>query len=96
MLLFKPVITEKSLLDQARGKYHFIVNASANKHQIRDAFVTLFGAKPLAVNTLTIKSKTRMDLKRRRPIQQGAQKKVIITVAKDTKLTLLNTDTKKK
>ena len=96
MLLFKPVITEKSLLDQENGRYHFMVNPDANKHQIREAFATIFKVKPICVNTLINKRKTRMDAKRHRQVDKGLEKKVIITVAKDTKINLLNTDSKKK
>ena len=95
MLLFRPVVTEKSLLAQENGKYHFYVEAGANKHQIKQSFEALFGVKPLAVNTLTQKARTKMDWKRRRPIATGVQKKVIITLPKGTKLSLLATDTKK-
>ncbi|MCL4384428.1 50S ribosomal protein L23 [Patescibacteria group bacterium] len=94
-MIFRPVITEKSLLDQQQGKYHFFVNTEANKFQIRQSFIALFGVKPLAINTSVKKFRTKMDWKRRVTLVKGPQKKVIITVPKDTKLNLLATDTKK-
>ena len=95
MLTFKPIITEKSLLDQQKGKYHFFVDLKATKSQIKAQFESVFSTKPLAVNTMVNKCKSHTDWKRRSTIKKADQKKVIVTVAKDSKIKLLEVDTKK-
>ncbi len=95
MVTFKPIITEKSLQEQTLGKYHFLVNVAASKHQIKEAFANIFGAKALAVNTSITKGRTKSDWKRRQTIPQGKLKKAIVTVAANAKINLLATETKK-
>lgn len=93
-ILLKPIITEKSLSDQAVGKYSFWVNVKANKDQIRSAFVSLFSVKPLSINTYKIKGKTKTDWKKRRPIVKPDRKKAVINVGKDKKIESLTLNTK--
>ena len=95
MLIFRPIITERSLLEQEQGKYYFYVGRNISKGQIREQFQTTFGVKPLSVNTMISKCKSHMDWKRRTTIKKSDQKKVVITVAKDAKIKLLQVETKK-
>lgn len=95
MILFRPIVTEKSLLDQQRDKYHFFVDLKATKNQIKVQFEAFFGAKVMAVNTMVNKHKSHMDWKRRQTINKSDQKKVIVTVAKNSKIKLLEPDPKK-
>lgn len=92
-ILLKPVVTEKSLIAQANGKYSFWVSVKATKNQIFAAFETVFGVKPLAVNTVLVKGKMKTDWKKRTPIQKSDRKRAIITVPKDTKIELLTLNT---
>lgn len=89
-IILKPVITEKALAEQAKGKYSFWVSTNSNKHQIEIAFEEVFGVKPLSVNTTSVKGKLKTDWKKRRPINKPDRKKALITVAKDQKIELLN------
>ncbi|MCF0227480.1 MAG: 50S ribosomal protein L23 [Malacoplasma sp.] len=52
--LIKPVLTEKSnyLQNLEPKQYAFVVDVRANKHEIRDAFVALYGIVPTKIKTL--------------------------------------------
>jgi large subunit ribosomal protein L23 len=93
-IILKPIITEKALIEQSKGKYSFWVGKKSNKNQIEQAFEMVFGVKPLAVNTIIIKGKMKTDWKKRKPIKKSDQKKAIITVAKDQKIELLTINNK--
>ena len=94
LLILKPVFTEKTLAQQENGKYSFWVKRDATKGQIEDSFETAFGVKPLSVNTILVKGKTKTDWKKRLPIKKSDLKKAVITIDKNKKLELLNPNTK--
>lgn len=97
MITFRPIITEKTLLDQEKNhKYHFIVEKNATKLQIKSAFTQVFGAIPISINTIIVKAKTKMDWKRRTAKKIGDKKKAVITVNKDAKINLFSKDSSKK
>jgi large subunit ribosomal protein L23 len=52
-------VTEKSNDQTAEGKYTFLVNPQATKHQIKVAVETLFERKVAAVNVLNRAGKAR-------------------------------------
>ncbi len=93
-IIIKPIVTEKALQDRENNKYHFWVNPSANKFQIKAAFQTLFSTPALKVRTLILKGKTRTDWKKRLPFRKPNRKKAIISVEKDKKIKILSTKTK--
>ncbi len=93
-IILKPIITEKSLMEQEQGKYSFWVGIKANKNQIAEAFESLFGFKPLLINTLKVKGKNKTDWKKRLPIKKSDRKKALITISKDKKIDLLKINTK--
>lgn len=93
-IILGPVVTEKTISLQSNGVYSFWVNTHSSKSQIRQAFVSIFGLKPLAIRTVMSLGKTKMDARKRMPIQKSNRKKAIITVAKDQKIELLNFSTK--
>lgn len=95
MLILKPIITERTLASQQQGKYSFWADLSASKSQIAAAFDQLFNLKPLKINTIVSKGKIKTDWRKHLPVVKSDRKKVIITVAKDAKLPLLNTESKK-
>jgi large subunit ribosomal protein L23 len=94
LIVLKPAFTEKTLVQQEKGKYTFLVKKDATKGQIQSSFKTVFGIKPLSINTVLVKGKTKTDWKKRLPIKKPDLKKAIITVDKDTKIELLNIKTK--
>ena len=77
-IIIKPIVTEKSSMESAAGKYTFKVNRKATKIDIKNAVEKLFGVKVKDVRTLIVKSK---------PKRQGANvgktsewKKAIVTI----------------
>jgi large subunit ribosomal protein L23 len=88
-IIERPVVTEKSLGENAQGRYVFIVNMDANKFQIREAVEKLFTTpegEPLtvtAVNTIVVKGR----MKRYRAFGRFSQakspdyKKAVVTLA---------------
>ena len=82
-ILKKPLVTEKVSSLNEKGKYGFIVNADANKVEIRQAVEKQYGVNVEKVNTMNVmgKFKTRYTkagvLSGRRP----NYKKAIVTLA---------------
>jgi large subunit ribosomal protein L23 len=94
LIVLKPVFTEKTLLQQENGKYTFWVKRDATKGQVGYAFETVFGVKPLNVNTVIHKGKTKTNYKTRLPVKKSDLKKAIVTVDKTKKIELLKVNTK--
>jgi large subunit ribosomal protein L23 len=64
-VVIRPVVSEKSYVLAAAGKYTFRVHPDAHKTQIRQAVEALFDVSVLEVRTMSVKSKP----KRRGAIQ---------------------------
>lgn len=58
-IIRKPIITEKSNLLMAEGKYTFQVEKSANKTEIAKAVEEIFKVTVVKVNTMRVHGKTR-------------------------------------
>ena len=56
-VIIRPVVSEKSYVLAAAGKYTFRVHADAHKTQIRQAIESLFDVGVLSVHTMSVKSK---------------------------------------
>ena len=82
-ILKRPLVTEKVSALNEKGKYGFIVNADANKVEIKQAVEKQYGVNVAKVNTMKVmgKQKTRYTktgiLSGRRP----GYKKAIVTLA---------------
>ena len=59
MVLVRPVITEKSMLEAAAGRYTFEIAPGANKHEVRAAVESAFKVDVLGVRVLTVRGKKR-------------------------------------
>lgn len=60
-ILIKPVISEKSeILTAKDGQYTFVVNAAANKVEIRKAVESSFGVSVESVRTMNMPSKSKV------------------------------------
>jgi|WetSurMetagenome_2_1015567.scaffolds.fasta_scaffold830571_1 large subunit ribosomal protein L23 len=94
LIVLKPVFTEKTLSQQENGKYTFWVKKDSSKGQIEASFEAVFGIKPLSINTVIVKGKTKTDWKKRSPIKKSDLKKAIIAVDKNTKIELLKLNLK--
>lgn len=89
MIIKRPLVTEKAITAQSKGKYAFVVDSKANKNQISACFTALFGIKPLKVNLFTTKGKIKTNWKTRAPIKRSDLKKAIVTIKADQKIDLL-------
>jgi large subunit ribosomal protein L23 len=77
-VIIKPVLSEKSYVLSAAGKYTFRVHPDAHRTQIRQAVESLFDVHVVEVRTLSVKSKPK-----RRGVTRGrtrAWKKAIVQV----------------
>jgi large subunit ribosomal protein L23 len=77
-VIIKPVLSEKSYVLSAAGKYTFRVHPDAHRTQVRQAVQELFDVHVLEVRTMSVKSKPK-----RRGTTRGrtrAWKKAIVQV----------------
>lgn len=58
-IILKPLITERSTMEAANGRYTFVVARGATKPEIRQAAEQLFDVKVLSVNTMNQMGKKR-------------------------------------
>ncbi len=94
-IIKSPIVTEKALLGQDKGQYHFFVDVSANKNQIKQAFVQLFSKTPVRINVIKVKASTKTDWKTRKIIKTKNLKKAIITLKKGDKIEILKSKSNK-
>lgn len=78
-VLRRPIITEKSMLEAAEGKYTFAVDLKANKFQIRQAVEEMFGVRVDKVNTMRMLGKMRSM--GRDEGRRSSWKKAVVTLA---------------
>ncbi len=79
LVLLRPVITEKSMTETNSGRYTFAVVKDASKLEIAQAVAEAFKVDVLAVNTSTVKGKSRRVGKR--VGKKSDWKKAIVTLA---------------
>lgn len=82
-VILAPVITHKSTLLATEKCYTFLVEKTANKYQIAEAFNSLFGAKALKVRTVAVRSKQKRT--RRGIVQKADKKKAYISSDQELK-----------
>ena len=80
-VLRRPVVTEKSTMLAAQGKYVFEVAPAANKHQIKEAIERAFDVTVTAVNTSNERGRRPRTRTGRRAGTPPTYKKAIVTVA---------------
>jgi large subunit ribosomal protein L23 len=85
-VIIKPILTEKSLNDAARGEYTFAVNVGASKSEISRAVKELFKVDVLAVSTRTTKGKSKRVFRSRIKATLGPVKKATVRVGKEQKI----------
>jgi large subunit ribosomal protein L23 len=78
-VLIRPVVTEKTTLQQDQNRYVFEVDSSASKEQIAKAVEWAFDVNVIKVNTLTVPGKVKRY--GRRPSKQPDWKKAIVSLA---------------
>jgi len=82
-ILKSPLVTEKISALNEKGKYGFLVAASANKVDIKKAVEKMYGVNVKAVNTINVlgKKKTRFTKAGTLSGRKPDHKKAIITLA---------------
>lgn len=81
----KPLVSEKSMGAVEDGRYTFIVDRTASKHQIKKAVETIFSVNVIGVRTATLKKK-RKRLPSRKMVRPAPVKKAIVELKKGEKL----------
>ncbi len=88
-ILIKPILTEKMTAQgENLGSYGFVVNAKANKLQIKAAVEAAYGVVVDRVNTMNYKGKNKSRYTKAGMIEgnTGAFKKAIVTLKGDDKI----------
>ncbi len=85
-VLRRPLITEKSTVLQAEGKYAFEVAGGASKPQIKQAVEKAFKVEVTAVNVMIVSGKRRRLGRRQLPAKSW--KKAIVTLKSGDKIEL--------
>lgn len=82
-IIFRPVITEESMMGTAEKKYSFKVAKDATKPEIKEAVEKLFGVKVAKVNTMNCKG----HLRRYGRFEGYTEswKKAVVTLTEDSK-----------
>ena len=82
-ILKKPLVTEKVSALNEKGKYGFIVDADANKVEIKKAVEKQYGVNVESVNTMVVmgKKKTRYTKAGVLAGRKPSYKKAIVTLA---------------
>lgn len=90
-ILIKPVMTEKSVSQEVKNKFSFVVHDSATKVDVKNALMELYGVKVAKVNILHGLPKFRLG-KGRKPMQKRATtRRAIVTLKAGEKLDLSKT-----
>ncbi|MCB9798348.1 50S ribosomal protein L23 [Candidatus Nomurabacteria bacterium] len=83
-VIVRPLVSEKSTMTEASGKYTFIVNPTATKIDIKNAVKQQYGVLPVSVNVIHVEGKR---LRRGRTKGKRSDfKKAIVTVKTGDKL----------
>ena len=87
-IIKKPVLTEKSLQDAAKGKYTFVVETGSNKKAIASEVKKAFNVDVLDVKTRILKGKRRRVRGTRLEKKGPAVKKATVRVASNQKISI--------
>lgn len=88
LIIKKPIITEKSLVDARRGIFAFEVEKSATKFQIKKMIEKTFKVHVKRISTVIIKGKKRMVGRKRIEIDRPDKKKTRVKLASGEKIDL--------
>ncbi|QQR55511.1 50S ribosomal protein L23 [Candidatus Peregrinibacteria bacterium] len=89
--ILKPIMTEKSVSQEVKNKFSFIVHDAATKVDVKNALMELYGVKVDKVNILHGLPKFRLG-KSRKPMQKrAATRRAIVTLKAGEKLDLAKT-----
>ncbi len=89
-VLIRPLITEKSMREATVGRFTFAVDIAANKNQIAQEVANTFKVKPISIQTITVKGKTKRAGRRRVETKASSWKKAIIKLSPGQKIDLFD------
>ena len=92
----RPIITEKSLQEAAKGFYTFEVDKKARKGQIKKAIEEQFNVQVKKVRTLSCKGKKRRFGRRRIEVRMPAFKKALVKLKEGQKIDIFEVREEKK
>jgi large subunit ribosomal protein L23 len=78
VIIYRPVISEKSVQLGSVSKYTFVVDSRANLHEIKSAVENLFKVKVKGVNVANVKGKPKQA--GRAKVRRANWKKAIVTL----------------
>mgnify|MGYP003823987269 CR=1 FL=1 len=81
-VIIKPIITEKTSLQNSIGKYSFEVKKSARKATIRKEFEALYGIKASDIKTQITTEKVRSFGRKGVLVKRESTKRALISVEK--------------
>lgn len=84
LVLVRPIITEKSMTGTNSGRYTFAVAKEATKQEIAQAVALSFKVDVIAVNTATVRGKSRRIGKK--VGKQSDWKKAVVTLAEGQRI----------
>ena len=84
LVLLRPVITERSMTETAKGRYTFAVDTDATKQEIAAAVAEAFKVDVVAVNTMPVRGKARRL--GRKIGRKPDWKKAIVTIGEGQKI----------
>lgn len=85
-LITRPVISEKSLAEAAKGRYTFIVDRKANKTEIKKAIEKIFSVNVRKVDTSITKGSTSKMKKKGKTQKKFSIKKALVVLTKGQKI----------
>jgi len=83
-VIISPLLTEKSNMLRENHKYAFVIDARANKLQVKEAVQKMFQVNPVDVNIINVKGKPRRV--RQRAGYTSAWKKAVVTLKESDKI----------
>lgn len=88
-VIIRPVVSEKSYAGLEQNTYTFLVDARANKTEIKEAVQSIWNVRVVSVNTLNRRGK----VKRRRFTtgKRADQKRAIVTLAEGDAIEIFET-----
>lgn len=92
-IIKKPIITEQSMAEVAKGHYTFAVDEKATKGAIKKAVEEQFSVHVGRVLTSVMKGKRYKSGKRRLARERTAWKKAVVHVGKDEKISIFEVST---
>jgi large subunit ribosomal protein L23 len=90
-VLKKPLVTEKTNLQMAQGKYTFQVDRRATKKEVALAVAKTFGVHVQRVQAMMVPGKKKRMLKTRKETQKPDWKKTTVKLKEGEKIDLFET-----